>query len=169
MTEISEITKSLIKTVKICSILHAVTVILLLIFSGASLVTLGISVTSGSDLTTVCHLLISSILVIVMLSILAKILYEPIIGKSPFSSKQPKRFIELGITVFAKFAVDMLTPLFVASEFSQNIAINYAPLPNSGQILDINITLLLFSLIFVSLSVVFKYGTLLQKLSDETV
>ena len=169
MTEINEITRSLNKTARICSLLRMTTLVFLFIYVGLSLATLSMSLMSGRNLFSICHLLISSMIIIAMLGILVKILHEPVLGQSPFSSKQPKRFIALGVVVFLKFFIDMFTPLFLASATNQNNVFNYAPLASSGHFLDINVTLLLFSLIFVSLSVVFRYGTLLQKLSDETV
>ncbi|MEG0503588.1 MAG: hypothetical protein RR547_02995 [Raoultibacter sp.] len=92
-------------------------------------------------------------------------------GGSPFSRTQVRRIRRIAYVLLAYAVAEMIfsagTALLVSGG---DTVIGYSV--TSGQdvpIISINVGMFAFSIIFYCLSLVFEYGTLLQRLSDETL
>lgn len=125
----------------------------------------------GFDLIAFVHsILFGSAVAVILISVI-RIFSDAKKQVTPFTSKQSKRIVVIAIMVLILAINDVLFPmseLIYTSSFSQYIGFEidtgdtYSP-PT------LNLGMLLFSLLLMCLSVIFKYGYLLQQLSDETV
>lgn len=91
-------------------------------------------------------------------------------GNSPFSDSQSKRFKVIGWLLLASFVLAVFTsiaPLPHAEIGSLTFGI--LDLGNSSSGINFDLSYLLWAIVSFSFSQVFKYGALLQQLSDETV
>lgn len=91
-------------------------------------------------------------------------------GESPFTMKQVSRFRYAALLLIALVIID--TVLSTGFSYSFNMAgVNYVALGNHGidpERIRINAEPLFFAVILYGVSVLFRYGVLLQRLTDET-
>lgn len=91
-------------------------------------------------------------------------------GISPFVTKQVIRIRIAAVAFLACALLNMLVPLASTSLVISNDAyIGLASGMDSTFFLNVDVGMLMSALLFFCLSVVFKYGSTLQRLSDDTV
>jgi hypothetical protein len=165
------------KMKKVCGLLSRVTLVGLVLFSlfFAIVLTLQVygltedNVDSMGLLTVVYSFLLYSLMGCLFF-IAWRMFSDVAKGESPFSMTQVKRFTLVGIILLAFTLLDALLPLmvnFVAEAFGYIVGLTESS--TNGLIIKVNILALVAALSCFGLAYVFKYGILLQELSDETL
>lgn len=101
---------------------------------------------------------------------LIKVFSDVVRGERPFSIEQARRIFVLGVMLALLFILDLSYSAGVVFEVIPQAG--YDIIVNDGfnePSININIGMLVFSAIMFSLSAIFRYAALLQRLSDETV
>lgn len=124
----------------------------------------------GEKIRAVLYILSHGLIISSLLVISVQIFSGIVAGESPFTMKQVWRFRVSALLLFVLVLVEAL----LAADFSHvmNVPNAHVAYDSVGPIeqasVDINITILFFTVIIFGVSVVFQYGNLLQRFSDET-
>lgn len=89
-------------------------------------------------------------------------------GDSPFTMKQVKRLRIISAMLVLYAVVDFVASASMPFTRVDNLGLGYAAI-TAKTVIPINFTPIIAAAIIFSFSYVFKYGVLLQKLSDETL
>lgn len=89
-------------------------------------------------------------------------------GTSPFSTKQVRRLRAISALFLVAFFMDAIAPLG-ASVIGSGASLETRAVADEYLSFKVNPLILSCSIFFFALSFVFKYGSLLQSLSDDTV
>lgn len=123
------------------------------------------------DVIPLLSCLLFGFLIAALLRVATLIFADVAKGESPFSHRQIKR-IRIAALVFLVYVVaEMLIPsggTTIVPEGDWHVAYSVSEEP-SASVVDLNFGMLGAAVIFYCLSLVFEYGTLLQRLSDETL
>lgn len=113
--------------------------------------------------------LLAAGVVAVLIVILSKAFQDVSESQSPFTIKQAKRIMLMGLILILNVAVEAISSAFapIASEYAGvNVAFVSAPLTTN---LHIDVMSLVAAIVCFCLSYLFRYGALLQWLQDETL
>lgn len=116
-------------------------------------------------------MLLSKVIVCVTLFVLARLFEDISKGESPFTLAQAKRIAVIGCLLAIGVVVEGL--VFSGSSMSLTVAnvvdLRYSAPPSDNQLIYINGTYVVGAVLCFCLSYAFRYGALLQRLSDDTV
>ena len=166
-------TNASLRMKRICSIVRILSIIFLVFFAAiyvvfisVSILSLGVESTMASIAYVGLHgLLICTVFVLVILG-----LSDVIKGSSPFTNKQAKRLLVAGVVFLVIALLEFLIPTDALVSFASNadsvVAIEAS---TTNATANADVAALLFSFASFCLSAIFKYGIILQQLSDETV
>lgn len=130
----------------------------------------------GLDVVAVLPLfpmLLSMVIVLLSLFLMLKVSWKVAHGLSPFTEVHAKRFHFLGICLFACFLIDIIDFAIFFSSSVAGLSLeeiwSLFFLIYGAPFLGDSLLILSGAVLGLGLSYVFKYGTLLQQLSDDTV
>ncbi|MEF2655278.1 MAG: hypothetical protein U0M72_02410 [Eggerthellaceae bacterium] len=170
MSEQNELRVSLEKTSKACANLRVFCLVCCAFVFGVSCFRIMGSVLAGDSVLVFAIVFLLQITTLFVLLVLVRALSGPAKGESPFTHEQPARLLMLAGLFASKFFADFAVPMAMLYSAPHSFGAKlFVSGVSSGVLFDVGVSLLLFSLIMVCLSVVFRYGSLLQRLSDETV
>jgi len=169
---------SIARMKSLCGVIRVVCLVCLIIFAAFWILFSCLEInqfleesSSGVSVGDLMYLLLFGILVITLFVVTLKIFSDIKAGETPFSLKQVKRLRIVG-TAFLAFA---LLDLLISSVyfFGPEIIGQYSGvILNSGidsSFIHVNLAAVIAALACYGLSVIFKYGILLQELSDDTL
>lgn len=173
-----ELNASIDKVKRGCKLIKYVCLICLIAFLFSWVMLLGAMVldivSSGLDsikLRGIIYILLHGIVISILLFISVRVFSSVVAGESPFTMRQVWRFRIAALVLLALVVVEA----FVAVGFSQTVQLLGTDMIYDGGYaldrdqIDINIMALFFAAMVFGISVVFQYGSLLQRLNDETV
>ncbi|WP_080798994.1 hypothetical protein [Arabiibacter massiliensis] len=175
--ESRELAASIAKLRRGCKLIKRFCIVCLIGFTASWAVLLALTLfdlvavgVDGEKVRTVLYILCNGIIISFLLVISVQIFAGIVAGDSPFTMKQVRRFRVTALLLFALAFVEAL----LAANFSQvvNVPNTYVVYDSVGGAepvpIDINIMILFFAVMILGVSIVFQYGNLLQRLSDET-
>jgi len=138
-----------------------VTCILLLVFPGF------LGLVGSVDVPTVVQIIVSGLMVILMLWFVLLVLKDMYKGGSPFTLVQSKRIRAIAYVLFARVVVGAflssgLLPLFA----KENVFVGFQSTDPTQPTLFVDVGTLIIAVVFYCVSLVFEYGTLLQREKD---
>lgn len=120
---------------------------------------------------SLCNTAVFGIAVTVILVSLARLFSDAVAKSSPFTANQSKRLVTVAAMITLLAFNDVIFPMDAtmhAHLFSQEVGFEVT---TSGVFVapTLNAGMLFFAILLLCLSVIFKYGFLLQQLNDDTV
>lgn len=128
------------------------------------------SAAMANKIITLVPLLIHGLLAVVLLKIGEFFFKDVAKGNSPFTIEQANR-VRLAAVIFVVYGVfDLLwSPDLASALFLDHVSIGVWTMNNGPIITHINSGVFIASIVFFALSIVFRYGVLLQIVSDDTL
>lgn len=163
---------------KIVQVLIRIALVCFTLFLGFLLAAILISIFLPSALPGDVTVNVSSLLFLVvfgsvtwfLIKIILDIFGDVVSGKSPFAMQQVKRFRLVAALFLASAIIEAITSIGVIPIISAgSMGISYVTSASLSSSMSINAGNLFCAMIFWALSLVFKYGILLQRFSDETL
>ncbi len=171
----AELQQSLLKTQRTCKVIKIVSIVCLAIFAIFWLLLLTTQVVAslktGFDAIALLHSILLGACIMTVLGVFAQIFSDALKCRSPFTRRQSLRLVIIAISLLMLACNDILFPVsqsYDAIILNQHIGfeVNTGGAPVSPML---NVGMLFFSILLLCLSVIFRYGYLLQQLNDETV
>ena len=165
------------KICKVCAVVSVVVCIIVLVWRIVGIFSLAFSIFGSSyecsislATSSLVILSLSGLITAAFLAVLSKMFSRVAKGTTPFSMEQVKRLRILAVLLVIFFVVEIATS-FVSMQLQQ-IGVDTGFFITGAEVnsfITVDFSSLLFSAVFLALSFVFKYGVLLQSLSDDTV
>lgn len=172
----SELQTELTKAQRICRVIRAFLIVCLAVFVVGWLGTcIALTVDLADEgipalLGAPFYIAVYGLIICFFLYKMIQVFTDVVKGREPLSMEQARRLQFLAVMLLLLFILDLSYSAGVALEVIPQAGYNI--LVNDGiekPTLNINIGMLVFSAIMFSLSAIFRYAALLQRLSDETV
>lgn len=171
------ILKRLTRVSKVLSVFFVVWAVLSLCASG---LTIWYSITSAlesnqnlaDNILYILKVIFSHAAQILIPLMIASIFHDISQGNSPFSNKQSRRFMVLGLVLLISVLLQAFAPADpnVRTQLAEGfVELGSGNRPENRDVFFVDTALLFSSIICFCLSLIFKYGALLQELADETV
>lgn len=157
---------------RICSIMRILSIICLAFFALIYIAFAFVCLTSsegGSALGALVYVILHGLTVcaVFLLAILG--LTDVVRGHSPFTAKQARRLMIAGCVFLAIAIIELAFPVDLSIELASSTSDLIELDATTSSASNVGVAALLFSFASFCLSAIFKYGIILQKLSDETV
>ncbi len=174
--EFQELESSMSKVRRSCKYLKYICMVCLIVFSVAWAALVGVMVfssktqVSSSELREVVYVICCGLMVILLLFAAARSFSDIVNGESPFTMKQVNRFRFAALLLVLLAIVDAILStnfLYGFDVAGFNVAA-YGGHEMGQAKVNVNMMLLFFSAMLFGVSVLFRYGVLLQRLTDET-
>lgn len=176
--ESQELETSIERLVRVCRIIKNISITCFVVFMPSLAIVLGLmlldlvnSMNVVATLKSLLYVLSYGFVIGALLLISIKIFSNIVSGESPFTIKQAKRFRIAGALLLLLAVVESI----LSMDFSYSVqlsGVNFAANGSTGaeqSVINIDAMMIFFAVILFSLSVLFQYGILLQRLCDETV
>ena len=165
---ISKIVQILLKVALICFTLFLAFLLAAIMFSLLLPASLPEDITV--NVSSLLFLVVFGAVTWLLIKIILDIFGDVVNGKSPFTMQQVKRFRLVAALFLVSAIIEAVTSIGVMPIiFAGSMGINYVTSPSLASSMTINAGNLFCAMIFWALSLVFKYGVLLQRFSDETL
>lgn len=158
---------------RVCNIIRALSIVCLIFFAiiyVAFLVACLLSPEPQQALGAIVYTILHGTMICAIFTLIILGLSDVMKGHSPFTDKQVRRLVVAGFLFLAIALVELVFPLDMswnlAGGSEAHIMLDASTI-SAGT--NVNVAALLFAFASFCLSAIFKYGIILQKLSDDTV
>lgn len=171
----NELALSMSRAHTACKIIRVISIICLVSFCVIwclyAIMLLQASIINDSFGTQIPHCIIFGVSITLILASVSLLFSDAVRLKTPFTSKQHKRLAIISAMLLLLAVNDVFFPaneLLYFPAATQYIGFEVSA-SNGIAAPTLNIGMIFFSMLMLCLSVIFRYGYLLQQLSDETV
>ena len=176
--DIKELSNSITKLKLMCKVIQMVCLVCLigfvtlwLLISGLQVFEIINGVQNGINIGDVLYQILVGIMVCILLIVTLRVFSDIVAGETPFTMKQVRRLRIAGTVLIAFSLIDTL--ISASFYFITDIAGQYSGVIASSGIdssfIHIDLTSIIAALACYGLALIFKYGILLQELSDDTL